>query len=205
MAQIDNTSNCLIRPVRSAYGSPAIRHFQESTCAATAVIRRGDIVSFDTVVTTGYMRIVRCPSSGGTGTNLMELVTQSLVGVALADSTSDGSITGLSSNGSKTNSGVRQIPVALADGFTEFAINISTAGANPLPVDSTLIGRNFAVIHDRTRGRWFLDSTNSTAALVTVTVTDVPVDSIGDTGGVVYFKFLSSNVSRSVRVGGPSV
>lgn len=205
MAQIENTSNSIVRPVRSAYGSPAIRSYQESTCAATAVIRRGDLVSFDTVVTTGYKRIVRCPSSGGTGTNLMELVTQSFLGVALEDSTSDGSITGLAANGAKTNSGIRQIKVALADGLTEFAMNISTAGGQPLPVDSSLVGRNFAVIHDRTRGRWFVDSTNSTAALVTVHVTDVPVDSIGDTGGTVYVKFLSSLVSPSVRVGGPSV
>jgi len=206
MAHIDGSSNSIIRPVRSPLGSPAIRHFQESTCASSAVIRRGDPVTFDTVVTTGTLRIVKAPSSQGAVGNLLENGIRSLVGIALADSTSDGSITGLSSNGAKENSGIRQIPVALADGLTEFACPISSVGATPRVVTSSLVGKVYPLELNRTHNRWFLSSTNlSTAADLSVVITDVPVESIGDTGGIVYIKFLSTMVSQAVRVGGPSV
>jgi hypothetical protein len=44
-----------------------------------------------------------------------------------------------------------------------------------------------------------VDSTNSTAALVTITITGIPEGTVGSTNGPVYFKFLSSNVSEAVR------
>lgn len=205
MPHIDGSSNSIIRPVRSPFGDYAIRNFQESTCASSAVIRRGDPVTFDTVVTTGYLRIVKAPSSQGNVGNLLQNGIRSLVGIALADSTSDGSVTGLSSNGAPQN-GARFIPVALADGLTEFAINISSVGANPLPVGSSMIGKVYPMELNRTHQRWFLSSTNlSTAADLSIVVTDVPTESLGDTGGIVYFKFLSTMVSQAVRVGGPSV
>ena len=69
---------------------------------------------------------------------------------------------------------------------------------------SSMIGVTYAIIHDRTLGRFFLDSTNSTAALVTAVVTDIPSEALADTNGPVVFKFLSSNVSRGLRVS-PSV
>lgn len=205
MADGAYSSNTIIRPYRSALGAIQVRHFQESTCIATAVIKAGDIVSFDTVVTTGTLRIVRAPSSGGNGTNLLQVGVTSIVGVALENSTSDGSTTGLLANGAKGNSQIRQIAVAVADGFTEFLGYISTAGANGGVATSSLVGTNKAVIHNRTLGRWFVDSTNSTAALVGVTITDIPDWGDGDTNGPVVFKFLSSNVSPAVRIGGPSV
>lgn len=204
MAHINGSSNSIIVPVRSPLGSPAIRWFEESTCASSKTIRRGDPVTFDTVVTTA-LRIVKAPSSQGAVGNLLENGIRSLVGIALADSTSDGSTLGhvVSTN---RQSGERHLPVALADGLTEFAITISSVGATPQPVASSMVGVTYPLEINRTFNRWFLSSTNlSTAADLSIVVTDVPSESIGDTGGVVYFKFLSTMVSNAVRVGGPSV
>lgn len=202
MAQIEGSTNSIIRPVRSPRGSPAVRHFQESTCASSKVIRRGDPVTFDTVVTTA-LRIVQAPSSQGAVGNLLQNGIVSLVGIALADSTSDGSTLGQTASTARY-SGAKYIPVALADGLTEFSVTISSVGAAPLAVASSMIGTTYPLEINRTFNRWFLASTNlSTAADLSVVVTDVPSESIGDTGGVVYFKFLSTMVSRAVRVGGP--
>jgi len=204
MAHIDGSSNSGIRAVRCPYGSPAIRWFQESTCASSAVIRTGDVVSFDTVVTTGYLRIVRAPSSQGAVGNLLQNGGVSIVGIAGADSTSDGSTRGLLADGAKGNSQIRQIPVFLADGLTEFSIYLSSVGATPSPVSSSLVGKSYPVELNRTHQRWFLSSTNlSTAADLSFVITDVPIESIGDSGGIVYGKFLSTMVSRAVRIAGP--
>lgn len=206
MAQYNGSTSSIIRPVRSPFGSPRIRHFQESTCASSKVIRCGDPVTFDTVVTTGYARILRAPSSQGAAGNLLENGIRSLVGIALADSTSIGSTDGLLADGAAGNSQIRQIPVAVADGLTEFSIQISSVGATPLVAASSMIGKVYPLEINRTFNRWFLSSTNvSTAADLSIVVTDVPPGNIGDTGGTVYFKFLSTMVSQAVRIGGPSV
>ena len=210
MAQINGSSNTHIRAVRSPLGSPAIRWYEESTCASSKTIQPGDIVSADTVVTTGQLRIVVAPSSQGAVGNLLENGIVSLIGVAAGGSTGDGSDLGLSSNGALPN-GAKMIPVYVADGLTEFSINISSVGATPRVVASTLIGVTYPIECVRSavgqrggHGVWFLSSTNlSTAADLSAVVTDVPSESIGDTGGLVYFKFLSTMVHRSVRVGGP--
>jgi len=212
MAHYDGSSNTHMRPVRSAYGSPAIRRYEESTCASSKCITVGDIVSVDTVVTTGNIRIVVAPSSQGAVGNLLENGDRSLIGVAVSASTSDGGNTGLSSNGARPNT-ARMIDVAIADGLTEYAINVSSVGATPKPITSTLIGLAYPIECVRSavgqrggHGVFFLSSTNlSTAADLSFVVTDVPSESIGDSGGIVYGKFLSTMVHRSVRVGGPSI
>jgi len=198
-----------MRPVRSAYGSPAIRWFQESTCVSSKTIQVGDIVSFDTVVTTA-LRVVVAPSSQGAVGNLLGNVTPTLVGVAVSGSTGDGSTLGQTVSTARYN-GAKYIAVALADGLTEFSITLSSVGADVAPVCSSMVGVTYPIECVRTavgerggHGVWFLSSTNlSTAADLSFVVTDIPPESIGDTGGVVYGKFLSTMVHRSVRVGGP--
>lgn len=203
MPHFNGSTSSIIRPVRNPYGAIAIRHFVESTCASSAVIRMGDPVTFDTVVTTAA-RIVRAPSSQGAVGNLLQNGIVSLVGIALADSTSDGSTTGQVESTAQTNERGHMIPVALADGLTEFSISISSVGATPQPAASSMIGVSYPLEINRTLNRWFLSSTNlSTAADLSIVVTDVPYGNVGDTGGTVYFKFLSTMVHRSVRVGGP--
>ena len=210
MAQVDGSSNTSIRPYRSPYGSYRIEHFQESTAVSSKLIQIGDIVTFNTVVTTAA-RIVVAPSSQGAAGNLLENGIVSLVGIALAASTSDGSTLGLNESTTVPNQGQRFIPVAVADGITEFAINISSVGATPQPPASSMIGNTYPVECVRSavgqkggHGVWFLSSTNlSTAADLSFVVTHVPADQIGTTGGYVVGKFLSTMVHRSVRVGGP--
>jgi len=166
-------------------GTPRIRYFQESTAASTAVIKYGDIVSFDTVVSSASFRIRRSPAGGGTGANL--LLSNALVGVATEASTSDGSTRGLA------DVNARRIGVALADAATEFVGYLSAGAA-----DSTLIGLQKAVRYDSTNQVYLVDSTNSTTALAFVTITGLVRGTEGDTNGPVYFKFLSSNISAAV-------
>ena len=208
MAQVDGSSNSGLRPYRNAYGSIAIRAFEESTCASSKTIQPGDIVTFDTVVTT-HARILIAPSSQGAAGTVLQNGITSLVGVAVSGSTSDGSTTGLQES-TAASDGKRTILVALADGLNEFAVNISSVGADHPPPASSMIGNQYAIICVRTavgtkagHGVWFLDSTNSTAADQSFVVTDVPSHQIGTTGGYVVGKFLSTMVHRSIRIGGP--
>ena len=91
----------------------------------------------------------------------------------------------------------RKLGVWLAEPQTEFYGFLSSAGGDVI-ANSTLIGQQKALIYSRTFNRFFVDSTNSTAALVAVKITDIPTESLNDTNGPVIFKFLSSNVATVV-------
>ena len=169
-----------LRPYRSPYGSPILREFQASTCASTATIRMGAVVTLNTLVSTGVGgRIVLGPSSGGGGGNLLEVGITSLLGVAMSDDTSAGTSSGASAT---------KVIVAMADPVIEF-IGFQTNGV----CASSLIGTNKALRFDTTNRIHVIDSTNSTAALAAVKITDIPSYALGDTNGPVVFKFLSSN------------
>lgn len=207
--QWTNSSANAMRPGLNPWGTPQIRYYQEATCAATAVIQVGHLVSNNTVVTTGGQRIVRAPSSAGNGSNLLEVLSASLIGVAVEDSTSNGSTAGLvdDSTTGAFRPKTRMIGVALADGQSEFLGYFRSGGAGTAPrALSSLIGLNRPVVLDSTLNLYFIDSTNSTAALVSVKITGFPNNVLGDTGGVpCYFKVLSSLVNSAVNAGGPSV
>lgn len=184
---------------RGGAGTPVLRYFQESTCASTAVIKLGDIVSNDTVVTTGGFRIVRAPFNGGTtggaGFEPNLLNTTNVLGIAAEPSTSDGSTAGLT-QGNLNQAGNRMIGVFIAEPNTEYlGYLIGTNNAS----GSSLIGALKAVRYDSTNHIYGIDSTNSTAALASVVITDVPLETVGDTNGPVIFKFLSTGVSPAVR------
>jgi hypothetical protein len=201
MADWSNSSGNKIRPYRSALGPPIIRHLEESTAASSAVVNRGDVVTSDTVVTTGGLRIVRAPSSGGNGTNVMQVAITSLIGVALQASTGDGSTTGITANGlGKDNN--RKIAVALAHPQQEFIGYTSTLEGGNGVASNLFVGVNRPLVYDRNLHTFFVASTNSTAALAAVTITEVPQDVYGDSGGwPVIFKFLSTNLSPIVGGG----
>ena len=182
---------------RTRFGAatPAIQYFQESSAASTAVIKLGDIVSRDTTVSTGGFRIRRSYAGGGNGANLLA-IGQTIVGIAVEASTSDGNSTGLvdpssSAPGTPLN---RLIGVAVAEPGCEF-VGYLSGGASA----SSNNGEDFAVRYDSTNHVFMVDSTNSTVALVTVTQTGIVEGTIGDTNGPVYFKFLSSNVYAGVK------
>ena len=165
--------------------APEIQYWQETTCASTKVIKRGDIVSQDTLVSTLTYRIVRAPAGGGNGSNL--LLTNAIMGVAVENSTSDGSTTGL---GNVNNRLIGLIP---ARQNTEF-VGYLSAGAS----DPSLVGTQKAIRYDSTNHVFMVDSTNSTAALAAVTITGLVRGTEGDTNAPVYFRFLSSNLSAIV-------
>ena len=173
---------------RTRADTPFIRYFQESTAASTAVIKLGDIVSNDTVVSTGGFRIVRAPFNGGGGGNLLN--TTNVLGVAVEASTSDGSTAGLS------NPQTRLIGVMVPSGETEYLGYL--VGTDNVSA-SSLVGLTRAVRYDSTNRIYAIDSTNSTAALHSVVITDIPDGTVGDTNGPVVFKFLSTGVSPAVR------
>jgi len=181
---------------RTRYGAatPAIQYFQESTCPSTQVIKYGDIVSRDTTVSTGGLRVRRGYSSGGNGADLL-LIAQTIIGIAAEGSTSDGSNSGnVDPSSSAPGTPIRKkIGVFVAEAGCEF-VGYLTAGASA----SSNNGDNFAVRFDSTNQVWLVDSTNSTVALVTVKQTGIPEGTEGDTNGPVYFKFLTSNVYLGV-------
>lgn len=181
---------------RTRFGAatPAIQYFQESSAVSTAVIKYGDIVSRDTTVSTGGFRIRRAYAAGGNGSNLLA-VGQTIVGIAVEGSTSDGNSSLVDPSSSAPGSPLnRQIGVAVAEPGCEF-VGYLTAGVSA----SSNNGDEFAVRYDSTNHVFLVDSTNSTAALVTVVQTGVPDGTIGDTNGPIYFKFLSSNVYAGVK------
>ena len=190
---INSGSNPIHYRSRGAAGTPAIRYFQESTAASTAVIKYGDIVSNDTVVSTGGFRIVRAPFDGGGDANLLN--TTNVLGLAAEASGSSGSTLGLTAGG-LNQTGTRMIGVFIAEPNTEYkGYLIGTNNAS----GSSLIGALRAIRYDSTNHIYGVDSTNSTAALASVVITDVPLETVGDTNGPVIFKFLSTGVSPAVR------
>lgn len=200
MADWVGSSGCKIRPYRPQSGA-YVRHFEESTCAATSVIARGDVVTGDTVVTTGgLVRLVQAPSSGGNGTNVMQVGITSLIGVALQASTSDGSTTGFGpANGLRGMDKRRYLAVALAAPDQEFIGYNSTLETGNAVANQLMVGTRRPLVYDRTHHTYFVASTNSTAALAAVTITEIPESVIGDSGAFpIVFRFLSSNVSPVV-------
>lgn len=204
MAQWNNSSGHFLRPYRSPYASPAIRYFQESTAAAsTALIQVGDVVRRSTVTSTGGFRVVRDWSTAGDGGNLMHVGGAEVLGVAVTRSTGEAGTTGLVDDSSQAPPiyYTRTIGVALADGLTEF-LGYFYQGDTAAPADSSRVGSVRPLQYDSTLNTYFLASTNTTAALANVRITDFPADALGDSGGVPFvFKFLSSAVHPAIRIG----
>lgn len=192
---INSDSNPSHYRSRGGAATPVIRYFQESTAASTAVIKLGDIVSNDTVVTTGGFRIVRAPFNGGNGSNLLN--TTNVLGIAVEASTSNGSTAGLT-GGSTNQAGARMIGVMIAEPGAEFKAYL-IGSTDAVQTGSSLIGLLKAVRYDSTNHIYAIDSTNSTVALQAAVITDVPLETVGDTNGPVIFKFQSSWVSAAVR------
>lgn len=180
---------------RTRFGAttPAIQYFQESTCASTAVIKLGDVVVRDTVTSTGGLRVRRAATSGGGGANLL-LIGQTIIGIAAEAGVSDGATGQVDPSSAAPGSYIpNQVGIFVAEPGCEF-VGYLSAGASA----SSNNGDDFAVRYDSTNHVFMVDSTNSTAALVTVKQTGIPQGTEGDTNGPIYFKFLSSNVYAGV-------
>lgn len=173
MAQISLSSNTVIRPYRTRTGSPRIATFQgASTAASTAVIRVGQVVSFDLTSTSSH-RLIRC-SSAAAG-----ILSTSIAGIAAA-----GFSPALGSGSSAS------IPIWAADGETEFIFPTKISGTTP-----ALLGSIMGLDYDSTLAIHHL-AINSTAADQRVRITEV-ID-VGDTNGYVAGVFISSACSPAV-------
>ena len=190
MADWTASKGSFVRPYRSPYGSPMIRYFEASTNASTTgLIRVGDFVQFDTCnsLATDW-RIAVAQSTGGNGGNLLGINGNNLLGIAVESDVSDGTTSGIGVN--------RKIGVALFYHEQEFLGYLRGNNASA----SSLVGKPKSVIRDSTNRIWQIDSTNSTSALQTVIITDIPEGTIGDTGGPVIFKmYLSTLVHAMVN------
>ena len=184
MAQWTLNAGHYMKPYRSFKAAPTIRHFPCSTSVSTALVTTGMVVTSDTLVATSAFRILRAKPGIGGAANLMEVAITSLIGIA-ADSDTKATSTGPGAT----------IPVYVADGQTEFIGYCYGAGV----VNSTMIGQQKAIIWDSTLKTFFIDSTNSTAALAAVTIVDVPDYAINSTNGPVIFRFLSSMASPVIK------
>ena len=210
MADWTNSSGQFPTAVGTAYGPPNIKYFQESSAVSSAQCFVGGIVVADTVVTTGGLRVRRDPSTAGNGANLQHLG-GSIIGICVNGSTapSTGGTNGLLDDSSRAQNrlGDKTIGVAIADGINEYKGYFKSGGAGTIVgAVSSLVGADRPMIFDSTLGTYFIASTNSTVALVSVRITGFPNDAAGDSGGVpCFFKFLSSNVHPSVRLTGPTV
>ena len=146
MADWTNSSGLVPRPIRSVWGAPQIRYFQESSAVSSAQIAVGHIVVADTVVTTGGLRVRRDPSTAGNGANLQHLG-GSIIGIAVTGSTapSTGGTAGLLDDSSiaQNRLGDKMIGVAIADGLTEYLGYFKSGGAGTDGIaQSSLIGTN---------------------------------------------------------------
>jgi hypothetical protein len=169
MAQISLSSNTGIAPYRVRTGSPRIATFPgASTAASTAVIRVGQVVSFDATSTSSH-RLIRC-STGATA-----IVSTTIAGVAAGEFTP----------GTTT----QPISVWAADGVTEFKF------PTKLVTTPALQGSIMSLEYDSTLAIHHLRD-NSTAGDQRVRVTEVL--NPGDTNGYVVGVFISSACSPAV-------
>jgi hypothetical protein len=173
MAEISLSSNTVIRPYRSRAGSPRIVTFGgASTAASTAVIRVGQVVSFDLTSTSAH-RLVRCSTAaaGILSTSIAGIAAQGFAPTAGTGSSAD-------------------VSVWAADGQTEFIFPTKIAGTTP-----QLVGTIMALDYDSSLAIHFL-SVNSTAGDQRVRITEVI--GAGDTNGYVVGTFISSACSPAV-------
>jgi len=178
MADNALSSLCRVTPKRSDKGQASIRWYEASTAVSTALINVGQVVSFD-LTSSATHRVVRCSTASGA----TPILSTSFAGVSASADTSDGSTLGLGIN--------RKVGVYIADGGTEFSF------PTKLVIASTMIGLNYELSWDSTLNIHHV-SYNSTAGDCRVTVTGFDEATLGDTGGYVYGRFLSTSVSPIV-------
>lgn len=181
MADFTHSSRSAVRVYRSARGTPTIRAFQESTCASTAVIATGNVVSLDIAASTANHRIVRCSSATGAD----PILSTAIVGVSGANSTSDGSTAGLGQRG-------RDLIVYLADENTEFLFPTKEI------VESSLVGKPMRLQWESTLGFHYVSASTGDPR---VWITGLPDNATaGDTGGFLVGKFTSTAVAPVARI-----
>lgn len=164
------TSGMHVRPYKSPWGAFPTKGYALSSGISSNAILLGRCVSLDVNTDSNASQIL--PSSQTAGV----VMSTAIVGFA-AEAPSAG--------GSSTNTRGTVISVWEANPMVEF--RAQTQGAN---LASSAVGKNKALVWDSTLTIHKVDLSNSTIANVRVRVTGL-IDSEGDSGGAVAFRFLT--------------
>ena len=178
MADVTHSSRAVVRVSRAGKGTPSIRHFETSTAASTALIKFGQVLSFD-LESSATHRVVRCSTASG----VTPILSTSIAGVSAGEDTSDGSTLGLGPT--------RKVAVYAADADTEFLF------PTKMVIASTCIGLGYELSWDSTLSFHHI-SANSTAGDQRVYVTGFDPATAGDTGGFMTGRFFSTATSPIV-------
>lgn len=180
MADFTHSSRSYIKVYRSRYGAPAVRSYDESSAASTAVIKFGQVVMLDATDGATH-RVVRCSTANGAD----PILATNIVGVSGTDSASDGSTATI---GQET----RKVSVYEATPEVEFLFPTKVV------IASTLVNTGLELSWDSTLSIHHV-SANSTAGDRIVRITDVIPGTVGDTGGFLVGRFYSSVVAPSIN------
>lgn len=176
MAEITLSSLSYVRPYRSPWGSFPVRRMPASTGMSSAgSIKVGQVVALDyRGVSTSFHKVY-----GVTASSFAQVSTQGpVVGIAA------------SSHASNLEHG-NDVTVYDANPMCEFKA-FTKGGA----LESSHVGSPRTLAWDSTLGIGYVDVAGSTAGDNRVIVTGL-VDQIGDTGGAVTFKFLTTDYTST--------
>lgn len=167
MADWAISSGDYIKPYRSPWGQPAMRFGPEST---SQTFFYGDVVELDHSVSTSANRIRQASTSGST------ITSTAIVGVAAAPASSVVD---------------QKVPYYEASPFNEF-IGRTRGGTLAL----ANVGLSYGLFRDSSKNVTLVDLGNTQSTSQRVIVTEL-VDAVGDSGGLVVFKFGCPNGSTN--------
>jgi hypothetical protein len=169
MAEISLSSGSIVRPYRSPWGAFPTRSMPISSGVSSLAINLGQLVISDTRTSTCEHRIKASIVSGEA--NICGIAAEGISGSTAAMDT--------------------EISVWEANPLVEFRAN-TKGGA----LVSSIVGSARTLAWDSTLKINYVDVGASTAGDQRVLVTDI-IDSLGDTGGAVAFRFLASDRSST--------
>lgn len=174
MADYTISSGDYIKPYRCPWGQIEMRSAPEST-AQTFVY--GDVLELDKGTSSGANRVRRASTTGSTCNST------AIVGVAAQAA---------SSNVTQTVSYYTASPSNEFEGRTRGGL---LALSN--------VGAEFGLFRDSTKNVWLVDLGNTQSTSARVIVTEL-IDQVGDSGGMVAFKFGTHNSTNIIFGFGPS-
>lgn len=167
MADWAISSGDYIKPRANAFGQLHVMSGPEST-AQTFVY--GDVLQLDSAVSTGANRIARASTSGST------ITSTSIVGVACGPASS--------------------VVDATVSYFAATPFNEFTARTRGGTLALTNVGASFGLFRDSSKNVVLVDLGNAQSTSQRVIVTSL-IDAVGDSGGLVTFKFGCPNGSTN--------
>ena len=173
MTDFTLSSGMICRPYRSPWGAFPTKGYALSTGISSNAIVAGRIVGLDVNTDTNASQIL--PSSQTAGV----VMSTAIVGIAAESPALPGSTT------------TRGTVISVWESNPAVEFRAQTQGA---VLASSAVGKLKAIVWDSTLGIHKVDLSNSTAINVRCVVTGL-IDSEGDSGGAVSFRFLTNDIS----------